>query len=197
MFIYHGINRDFYPSSINLHSHMTVSSWSQLFSCMIFASPDYKGSSTKLKFLNLVLVENTEKALPHLARLLAGINTPPDAGLLVVVSNRGGLGVVCHQTLVQGVDVVVGALDQRLASDVVLHVLIGRVEDLVVRPSRGGVDQTASNSCDQKGIVNLQLNGVLELLVALVKHVIQALSLGNGTRETVQDKTVCLNICGQ
>lgn len=77
-------------------------------------------------------MENTEEALPHLARLLAGINTPPDAGLLVVVSNRGGLGVVCHQTFVQGVDVVVGALDQRLASDVVLHVLIGRVEDLVV-----------------------------------------------------------------
>lgn len=59
------------------------------------------------------------------------------------------------------------------------------------------MNQTASNSCDQKSVVNLQLNGVLELLVALVKHVIKALSLGNGTREAVQDKTVCLNICGQ
>lgn len=139
-------------------------------------------------------MENTEEALPHLARFLAGINTPPDAGLFIIVSNWSGLGVVCHQTLVEGVDVVVGALDQRLASDVVLHILLGRVENLVVRPSRGGVDQTASNSCNQKGIVNLQLNSVLELLAALVKHVIQALSLGNSTRETVQDETVCSNI---
>lgn len=154
-------------------------------------------SSNFFFFFFSVLVENTEEALPHLTGFLAGINTSPDAGLLVVVSNRGSLSVVCHQTLVQGVDVVVGTLNQRLAGDVVLHVLIGRVEDLVVRPSRGRVDQTASNSCDQKGIVNLQLNGVLELLVAVVKHVIQALSLGNGTRETVQDKTACLNICSQ
>ena len=135
-------------------------------------------------------VENTEDALPHLARLLAGINLSPDASLLVVLNNRGGLCVVCRQTLVQGVGVVVGALDQGLTGDIVLHVSLRRVEDLVVRPSGSRVDQTASNSCDQEGVVNLQFDSVLKLLVALRKHVIQTLSLGNGTGETVENETV-------
>lgn len=165
---------------------------------MLFASLNYNMEALRgSNFLGLVLVENTEKALPHLARLLAGIDTPPDASLLVVVNNRSSLSVVCRQTLGKGVGVVVGTLDKRLAGDVVLHVFLGGVENLVVRPSRGGVDQTTSNSCDQKGIVNLQLDSVLELLVALVKHVVQTLSLGNGTRETVQNEPVYLSVRGQ
>lgn len=159
-----------------------------------FASPDndgkFQGSSTNQSSYLVLRVENTEDALPHLARLLAGINLPPDASLLVVLNNRGGLCVVCRQTLVQGIGVVVGALDQGLTGDIVLHVSLRRVEDLVVRPSGSRVDQTASNSCDQEGVVNLQFDSVLKLLVALRKHVIQTLSLGNGTGETVENETV-------
>lgn len=125
-----------------------------------------------------------------MARLLAGINTPPDTGFPVVFHNRGGLVVVCPKTLLQGVGVVVGALDQRFTGDIVLHLLLGRVEDLVVRAARSRVDQAASNSGNQEGIIDLQLNGVLKLLLALGKHVIQTLSLGNGTRETIKDETI-------
>lgn len=81
---------------------------------------------------SFLVSENTEKALPHLTRLLAGIDSPPDAGLLVVLTNRGGLVVVRNQALLEGIGIVVGALNKRLASDIVLHGVLGRVEDLVV-----------------------------------------------------------------
>lgn len=77
-------------------------------------------------------LENTEKTLPDLTGLLASVDTAPDAGLLVVVDNGGGLGMVGGQSLFQGCGVVVGSLNQGLAGDVVLHVLLGRVEDLVI-----------------------------------------------------------------
>lgn len=77
-------------------------------------------------------LENTEKTLPDLAGFLASVDAAPDTSLLVVVDNRGGLGMVGGQSLLQGCGVVVGALNQGLAGDVVLHVLLGRVEDLVI-----------------------------------------------------------------
>lgn len=139
---------------------------------------------------NHLVLEDTQQALPHLTRLLAGVNAAPDTSLLVVVADGGGLGVVGSQTLGQGVGVVVGALDEGLAGDVVGHVALGRVEDLVVRTAGSGVDQTASDTGDEEGVVDLKLNGVLELLLTGRKHLIQALGLGDSPRETVQDETV-------
>lgn len=138
---------------------------------------------------NALVLENTEQALPHLARLLAGVDTPPDTGLLVVVDHRGGLGVVGTQTLLEGIGVVVRALDQRLASHIVLHVALGRVEDLVIRAAGGRVDQTASDASHQERVVDLQLNGALELLLTGEKHVVQTLGLGNSAGETIQNES--------
>lgn len=139
-------------------------------------------------FLHLLL-ENTKQAFPHLAGLLAGINASPDTGLLVVFDDRGGLGVVSRKTLLQRLGVVIGTLNQGLAGDIILHIVLGRVEDLVVRPSRGRVDKTSRNSGDQEGIVDLKLNSMLELLVTSFKHVIQTLSLSNSTREAIQNES--------
>lgn len=77
-------------------------------------------------------VENLKQALPDLAGLLAGIDWLPNTGLLVVVDNRCGLGVICRKALLKCIGVVVRALDERLASDIVGHFGLGRVEDLVV-----------------------------------------------------------------
>lgn len=134
-------------------------------------------------------MEDTQQALPDLARLLAGVNAAPDAGLLVIIANRGGLGVVGSEALGECVGIVIGTLDQRLAGNVVLHLLLGRVEDLVVRAARGRVHQTAGDTGDEQGVVNLQFNGVLKFLLAGSKHVIQALGLSDSPRETVQDET--------
>jgi hypothetical protein len=142
---------------------------------------------------NHLLAEDSKNALPDLARLLAGINAAPDTGLLIVLDNRGGLGVVGSQTLGEGVGIVIGTLDQRLSGDVVLHVLLGRVEDLVVRAARGRVDQAAGDTSHQQGVVNLQLNGVLKLLVTGDEHVIEALGLRNRPGETIQNETVHLS----
>lgn len=139
---------------------------------------------------NLVLVENTQQALPDLTRLLASVNSAPDTGGLVVVADRSGLGVVSRQTLGQGVGIVIGTLDQRLAGDIVDHVALGRVEDLVVRTAGSRVDQTTGDTGDEKSVVNLQLNGVLELLLAGKQHLVQTLGLGDSSGETVQNETV-------
>lgn len=97
--------------------------------------------------------------------------------------------MVGSETLGQGLGIVVGTLDERLAGNVVLHLLLGRVEDLVVRAAGGRVHQTAGDTGHEQGVVNLQLNGVLELLLAGSKHVIQALGLSNSPGETIQDET--------
>lgn len=143
----------------------------------------------KKKGSPLVLLENTEQALPHLARLLAGVNAAPDTGLLVVIANGRGLGVVGSKTLGEGVGVVIRALDQGLASDVVSHGCLGRVEDLVVGAAGSRVDQTARDTSNEQGVVNLQLHGVLELLLARGEHVVETLSLCNSTGETIQDES--------
>lgn len=78
------------------------------------------------------LLEDSQDVLPHSAGLLAGVDASPDVGLLVVRDDRAGLVVVGSQALLEGGLVVVGTLDEGLASDVVGHGLLGRVEDFVV-----------------------------------------------------------------
>lgn len=136
-----------------------------------------------------IAVKDGEKRVPHLAGLLASVNGLPDARLLVVVHNGGSLLVVGLKALLEGVGVVVGALDERLAGDVVDHGHLGRVEGGVVGAARCWVDQATRDARDQQGVVDLQLHSVLQGLVALLEHCVETLSLGNGTRETVEDES--------
>lgn len=96
--------------------------------------------------------------------------------------------MVRAEALLERVCVVVGALDEWLASDVVFHLALGRVENLVVRASGRGVDQSAGNTCDEEGVVNLELHGVLERLLAGGEHVIKLLGLGDCSREAIEDE---------
>jgi len=137
-------------------------------------------------------VEDLEHVLPDLAGLLGGIETLPDTGLLVVADDGSRLGVVGSKALLEGLRVVVGALDKGLASDVILHVLLGRVEGAVVGASGSGVDEAAGNAGDEQGVVDLQLDSVLKLLVARLEHSIESLSLGDCTGEAVEDEAVRL-----
>jgi hypothetical protein len=137
----------------------------------------------------LLAVDNLQHVLPHLAGLLAGIDALPDTGGAVVVDDRGGLLVVGVQALLQGLGVVVAALDQRLASDVVLHVILGGVEGGVVGTAGGGVDQAASDASNEERVVDLELDGVLQRLVALLEHNVKTLGLGDGTGEAIQNET--------
>lgn len=139
--------------------------------------------------LVLVAVEDGQQALPDLAGLLAGVDGLPDARLLVVAHDGGSLLVVGGKALLERVGVVVGPLDQGLARDVVGHGLLGRVEGQVVAAARGWVHQPARDTRHQQGVVDLQLHGVLKLLVALPQHLVEALGLGHGTGEAVEDES--------
>lgn len=80
-----------------------------------------------------LVVNYLQQAFPHLARLLASINGRPYASLLVVRNDWRGLRVVGAEALLEGLCVVIGALDERLAGHVILHLKLGRVKDLVIR----------------------------------------------------------------
>lgn len=66
----------------------------------------------------------------------------------VVVYQGSGLCVVRLQSLLQGFRIIVGALDQGLAGDVVCHGLEGRGKLLVVAAAAGRVDETAGDASD-------------------------------------------------
>jgi hypothetical protein len=60
----------------------------------------------------------------------------------------------------------------------------------VVRPARGGVDQSSGDAADEEVVVDEELNRVVELLVLLLEHGVELLSLGNGAGEAVKDESV-------
>jgi hypothetical protein len=135
-----------------------------------------------------VLLKDVQHALPDLARLLRSVNLLPDAGVAVVVNDGAGLLMVGTKALAESALVVVRALDKRLASDVVDHVGLRGVEDLVVRAARGGVHETASDTGDKKLVGDLELDGVLERLRLGLEHAVELDSLGNSAREAIEDE---------
>lgn len=148
-------------------------------------------TGTSVAGLGLVTIEDGKQGLPDLTGLLAGVNGLPDAGVLVVADDGRRLLVVGLETLAEGLGVVVGALHEGLASDVVLHGLLGRVEGQVVGTAGSGVDETARDARNKERVVDLELDGVLQGEVALAEHGVETLGLGNGAGEAVEDEAVC------
>lgn len=127
---------------------------------------------------------------------MAGVNALPDARVLVVADDGGGLLVVGGETLLERVGVVVGALDEGLAGEVVLHVDLGRVEGAVVGAARGGVDEAAGDAGDQQGVVDLELDGVLQRGLLLGQHLVEGLGLGDRPGEAVEDEAALALLVG-
>ena len=98
--------------------------------------------------------------------------------------------MISGESLLKSISIVVAALDQRLASDVVLHVLLGRVESAVITATRSRVNETAGDALDEKRVVDLELNSVLELLLALLEHFVETLGLGDSAREPIEDEAI-------
>jgi hypothetical protein len=74
----------------------------------------------------LLALEDLVQALPNDAGGLGGVDGRPDALLLVVVDDGPGLLVEGGEALAEGVNVVVGALDEWLARHVVCHWFLWR-----------------------------------------------------------------------
>jgi hypothetical protein len=140
--------------------------------------------------LGLVAVKDGQQALPDLLGRLGGVDGLPDARLLVVVDDGGGLLVVGGEALLEGLGVVVGPLHQRLAGHVVPHGHLGRVEGGVVAAAGSRVDQAARDARDEQLVVDLELDRVLQGLLALAEHLVEALGLRDGAGEAVEDEAV-------
>lgn len=136
-----------------------------------------------------LVVKDLEQALPDLSGFLAGIDGFPDARLLVVRHDGGRLLVVRAEALLEGVGVVVGSLDQRLARHVIRHVGLGWVEDLVVGAAGRWVHEAAGDTGDEERVIYLELDGVLERFLRLLQHFVELLRLGDGSWETIEDET--------
>ena len=109
---------------------------------------------------------------------------------MVILHDWGGLLVVCDQSLDECLGIVVAALDEGFASDVISHGLLWWVEDLVVRAARGWVDQASGDTRYKEFIVDLHLNGVIEWALSRIrKHRVQALSLGDCAWESIEDES--------
>ena len=96
--------------------------------------------------------------------------------------------MVRAKALLERLGVVVGALDERLARNIVRHVRLRRVEDLVVGAARGGVYKAAGDAGDEERIVDLEFDGVLEGLRGGGEHVVEFLGLGYCSGEAVEDE---------
>jgi hypothetical protein len=119
---------------------------------------------------------------------LRSVDLLPDASVAVVVDNGAGLLVVGTEALAESALVVVRALDERLAGNVIDHGGLRGVEDLVVRAAGGGVHETASDTGDKKLVGDLELNSVLEGLRFGLEHAVELDSLGNSAREAIEDE---------
>lgn len=137
----------------------------------------------------LVTAEDRDNASPHHLGALGGIDTRPDTSLAVVVHYRSGLLVVGSQPLSQGLNVVIGPLDKGLSGDIICHVLFGRVEFSVVGPSGCRVDESTSDSGNQKAVRDLKLKGLVKLLLVVGKHGIELLGLYDSSGETIENES--------
>lgn len=148
--------------------------------------------------------ERLLEVTPDNARRLGGVDPNPKPLLLVILDNGSGLRVVSGQTLSERIDVVIGSLDQRLASSIIRHGLLRRakfqncqkkqprkregnqLEFSMVRASTGRMDQTPSNPRDEKMVNDRQLDDVVQFLLAILEHRIELLGLRNSAWKTVQ-----------
>ncbi|GAO51897.1 hypothetical protein G7K_5985-t1 [Saitoella complicata NRRL Y-17804] len=137
---------------------------------------------------NLLLSKDGRQRGPNDLRRLRSVNARPDTLGAVVVDNRSSLSVVSRQTLAEGLGVIVGTLDERLAGNVVSHGHLWWVELLVVGTTGSGVDQTTSDTRNEEGVIDLQLDRVIQLLLPLLEHGVQLVGLGDSTGETVEDE---------
>ncbi len=80
----------------------------------------------------LFIFNRSQEALPNLTGFLASVDPFPDSGLLVVSNDRCGLLVVGDESLLESFGVVVGSLNQRLASNIILHIFLWGIENFVI-----------------------------------------------------------------
>lgn len=136
------------------------------------------------------LAEDGEHAGPDQLLILGSVDLGPETLLLVVIDDGNGLLVVGDETLLESLGVVVGALDEGLTGDVVLHGDLGGSELLVVGATGGDVDQATSDAGDEEVVIDGELDNGVQALLLVLQHGIQLLSLDNSAGESIENESV-------
>ena len=84
----------------------------------------------------LVCGEDGTQVVPNDLGRLCSVDTMPEALGLVVVNDGAGLSVVGFETTGEGLGVVVGALNEGFASDIVNTSLFGWAADTILNVER-------------------------------------------------------------
>lgn len=96
--------------------------------------------------------------------------------------------MVGDQSLFQRLDVIVCALDESFARNIVGHGFFGRMEDLVVRAPRGRVDQSACDAGYEDVVGDQQLNCLAERLVFFLQHLVELFCLFDRSGKAIQNE---------
>ncbi|GMT32250.1 hypothetical protein PFISCL1PPCAC_23547, partial [Pristionchus fissidentatus] len=138
-----------------------------------------------------VLGENGIDLLGHAGHGLGGIDLVVEMTLTVEVDKREGHVVVLLQSLAKRRLVVIGALGERFSGLIVNHRNLGRIELRVVRSSGGNMEESSSNSPNEKLVVNLELDHRVKRRLSLVEKSVQLLSLDGRPGESIEDESLC------
>lgn len=120
--------------------------------------------------LGVALVQDSLDLLPNAIHISSSIEGGQDVLLAVISHERGRVLSVRVESLAQCRFVVVAALHEGLASEVVLASHVRGLEVDVVRATRGHVDQAASDALHQQLFVDLELQRAIELGVLALQH---------------------------
>ena len=133
-----------------------------------------RSNQTKLKDdLQLSTSQSRGDLSPHVLDGSISLNRLHQSLLTVVVDDRSGLVVILVQTLLEDLGVVILSLDQRLASDIVLTLLLRGVEHDVVGATASGVHSSAGNTLDQLLIGHIEGKNGVNLHSVSSKHLIE------------------------
>ena len=64
------------------------------------------------------------------------------------------------------------------------------LELLVIRATASRMNETAGDTGDEKLVINDKLHNGIELLLALLEHLVEHVRLRNSARETIEHETV-------
>lgn len=123
-------------------------------------------------------------------RFLRSIHVSVKPLFAVVIHERFREVVICDQTLLEGLGVIVRSLNQRLTSHVVCHRFLWCIKFLVIRSTAGRMDEATRDAADQQRIVDAELYDGVQFCLSPVQHGVQLLCLSDVTRKAVEQKSV-------
>mmetsp|Transcript_24165 Transcript_24165/g.48062 ORF Transcript_24165/g.48062 Transcript_24165/m.48062 type:complete len:161 (-) Transcript_24165:281-763(-) len=140
--------------------------------------------------MTFLLTKCLTNLLCHICHRVIGINGTRLALSRVVVDDWLGLAVECFEPGVKGVWVVILALHQWLASDIINTLNLWWVKAYMVATARAGVNAATADSLYEELVINLHVDNGIDLDTTGAEHIIQSTSLVFRTWETVQSEAL-------